>query len=684
MSTAPSAFDPELVDQTRQQLRSLVHEIESLSRSELSPTEFYEGFLNRIVTALAAVGGAVWALEDGRFRLAYQTNLQQTRLAESEENQQKHGLLLRKVAEDGQGALIAPQSGGDGDEAGNPTEFLLVLAALKSDKDVQGVVEIFQRPGGRPTVERGYLRFLLQMCDLAGDFLKTRHLRLFADRQLMWTQLEQFTRLVHEGLDPSQTAYTIANEGRRLIGCDRVSVALRRGRKSRVVAISGQETMDNRSNTVTLLGKLATVVVAGGDELWYTGDTTDLPPQIEEAVEVYADDAHSKLVAVLPLARPRDDAADDEHHPPDYLGALIIEQITDDALTESMRRRIDVVAEHSALALTNARDHNDLFLMPLWRGIGKLRWIVSARTLPKTIAIACTVLLLLLALFLIPAPFQMSGKGKLEPVVKADVFSPVEGVIEKVLVQPGEKVKSGQLLMVMKNPTLNVDLRELEGKVDTARAQIESKDRTLRNDRHLSREQKSEVEGQRAELVASLKTYQAQLALEHEKQQQLEVRSPIDGEVVTWQLEKLLNRPVERGNVLLTVADTNGPWRLEIDMPEDRMGPVARADNELKNDPDRPDTIKGVPVSYILATSPGQSRQGTLTEIARLADVKGDEGNVVLLHVAIDKEDYDPSDLRPGATVTAKVDCGTATLGYVWFHDLFAFVQSRILFRFLP
>ena len=44
--------------------------------------------LNRIVSALAAVGGAVWTVaETGRLRLEYQINLRETRLAESEEDQ---------------------------------------------------------------------------------------------------------------------------------------------------------------------------------------------------------------------------------------------------------------------------------------------------------------------------------------------------------------------------------------------------------------------------------------------------------------------------------------------------------------------------------------------------------------------------------------------------------------------
>src|SRR5262249_34829964 len=155
----------------------------------------------------------------------------------------------------------------------NPTDSLIVLGILKSDQEIRGLVEIFQRAGGRPAVERGYLRFVMQMCDLAEDYLKTRQLRLYSDRQAIWSQLEQFTRLAHGSLEPRATAYTLANEGRRLIECDRVSLAIRKGRKCQIEAVSGQETFDKRSNTVTLLGELATVVVRAGEPLWYTGDT---------------------------------------------------------------------------------------------------------------------------------------------------------------------------------------------------------------------------------------------------------------------------------------------------------------------------------------------------------------------------------------------------------------------------
>jgi hypothetical protein len=85
-------------------------------------------------------------------------------------------------------------------------------------------------------------------------------------------------------------------------------------------------------------------------------------------------------------------------------------------------------------------------------------------------------------------------------------------------------------------------------------------------------------------------------------------------------------------------------------------------------------------VSYILATEPGTVRYGRIAEMHRSAEVRGDEGNTVLIKVAIDKMELPL--LRPGASVTAQVYCGQTVLGYSLLHDVIAFIQSRILFRY--
>src|SRR3989304_3257062 len=259
MSSSEQSLDPQLIEQTKQQIRMLVNEISKLAKSDMAPEEFYGEFLPRVVSALAAVGGAVWVAEgQGRLALGYQINLQETRLRDNQEDQVRHGRLLHKVFLSGEGNLVPPRSGAADDEQGaNPTDFLLVLAPLKAAEETVGVVEIFQRPDTRPATQKGYLRFLGEMGDRAGEFFKSHQLRHFTDRQVLWTQLEEFTRSVHASLHPRETAYTIANEGRRLIECDRVSVAIRKGRKCLVEAVSGQDLVDKRSTTVRLLGRLA-------------------------------------------------------------------------------------------------------------------------------------------------------------------------------------------------------------------------------------------------------------------------------------------------------------------------------------------------------------------------------------------------------------------------------------------
>ena len=70
-------------------------------------------------------------------------------------------------------------------------------------------------------------------------------------------------------------------------------------------------------------------------------------------------------------------------------------------------------------------------------------------------------------------------------------------------------------------------------------------------------EERNQLAGQQAELKQKLASLEEQLALQKDKQLQFDVKSPIDGEVVTWDLNNRLpnGRPVQRGQVLLRVAD---------------------------------------------------------------------------------------------------------------------------------
>jgi hypothetical protein len=679
--SSEQSLDPQLIEQTKQQIRALVNEIAQLTKSGISPEQFYAEFLPRVVSALAALGGAIWTVnEDGRLALQYQMNLGETRLHEREEDQARHGRLLHQVMRSGEGVLVPPQSGtGDEQDAGNPTDFLLVLGPLKTELETLGVVEILQRPDTGVPTQKGYLRFLTQMCDLAAEFFKSQQLRHFSSRQVLWTQLESFAHVVHSTLDPRQAAYIVANEARRLIDCDRVSVAIRKGRKCTIESVSGQDVIDKRSNIIRLLGRLATEVVAAGDPIWYTGDTGDFPPQIEDAIQEYVDESHSKAVAILPLSRESLEPEKEGREKVEAIkegpfGALIIEQIEDSRFDDTTTQRIHVVCRHSATALGNALEYRNIFLMPVWRALGKTHLMMRAKAMPKIVAGTVAVVALLVFLAVFPARFKLEAKGSLEPDSRRDVFARIDGVVDELLVNHGDMVKEGQLLGRLRNTELEVSMAEVVGQRTTTQQEVHSIERVLLQSRDNHRPNVDEENRQRGrllELRKNLESLDAKYRLFLQKQEDLKIMSPISGRVVTWDLHnRLIHRPVQRGQVLMRVGDLEGKWILEIRMPENEMGHVAKAQQEIQAD---------LPVEYILASEPGTTRTGKVREVHYSAEVRGDEGNTVLIKADINQDEVPK--LRPGTSVSAKVLCGERALGYVWFHDVLAFIQSRILFR---
>ena len=233
-------------------------------------------------------------------------------------------------------------------------------------------------------------------------------------------------------------------------------------------------------------------------------------------------------------------------------------------------------------------------------------------------------------------------------------------------------VRKGQLLVTIRNTDLEVAIEGVQGE----RSAVGEKIRNLqqrRRDNRASSADRERISGELEEALKKRDALNAQLKLYGEKQKKLEVTSPRDGQITTWNVyNRLIGRHVERGNVLMEVADPQGPWQLELHMPENRMGHIVSAQKELGND---------LKVTFIPGTDPDVKIEGTIEEVHLAAEVRGEEGNTVLIKVKINKDDL-PHEPRPGATVSAKVYCGRRSIGYVLLHDPLEFIYSRVIFRF--
>jgi multidrug resistance efflux pump len=219
-------------------------------------------------------------------------------------------------------------------------------------------------------------------------------------------------------------------------------------------------------------------------------------------------------------------------------------------------------------------------------------------------------------------------------------------------------------------------MTDVLGRKASSEEQLVATRRSLLEDKGLSNDEKNRMAGRAAQLRREIESLEQQQRLYEHKKTDLEVRSPIDGVIVTWQVrDRLLFRPVERGQVLMSIADKTGEWELEIHMADDRLGHINKALSRAKKEGQK------LEVDYILATDPGTRHYGIVEEIHEQAEVRGEQGNTVLVRITIDPARHEKEELGAGATVTARVNCGKHALGYVWFMDVMAFFQTQIFFR---
>lgn len=661
-------------DQALQEIDDLLEELTRLTRSVSSPRAFHAELLDRAVRALAASGGAFWTPDaGGLLQPEVRVDPAGTQLVDRLRACAGHAELLEAVLRVGEPRLVLPGSaaGSDGRTA-NPTDQLLLVCpvVVESSPTPIGVLEVAQRSGGSPATQQGYLRLVAALCDLAADFHQQRLLRTWQDRAARAGSTEQFAERVHATLETTAVAAAIANEGRRLVQCDRVSVAVLPRGSCRLVAVSGQEQIDRRANIVRRLESLTKAVVSAGEPFWHGERTGPLPPQISGPLHAYLDEAHPQVLAILPLPVAAGDVRGDEPAPS---GALIVERFAGPVVDDPFRERVAWVARQGGLALANALEHERLPFFSLLHALQKTRWLTRARQLPRTLLALLLLAAAALGLIFIPADFDVSGRGALQPELRREIFAGGDGIVAEVRVDHGSPCKPGETLVVLTRSQLDFEMSRVLGEVQTARqrlAGVQAARLELTPQTAADREKYNRLSADEEELKELLTNLAQQQGVLRLQQEELQAKSPIDGQVITWNVRELLEaRPVQRGQALLTVADLAGPWVLEVEVPDDHISHILAARQEQGPE---------LPVSFMLATAPGATYTGQVEKVGLATELRPGEAAHVLVTVRFDRNQV--PQLRPGATVVPRIHCGRRALGYVWFHGLIEAVQKHVLF----
>lgn len=647
----------------------LVEQLAELARSDVTIPEFYAALLDRLRSAVAASGAAVWQSVP---------NKAVVRIAEVGSAPVLGGDLERwakdartSAAQSGGACLILPpnSTGGRGTIV-NPSPTPLVLRPVLPDETNTYLIIVALPATSPPSAQQAAAQLLDLFCEPALDLHQWRELSERRKQQLNLREFDQLVGRLHGSLDLYQTAYTLANDGRLWIGCDRVSVALVQGGRVRVRAVSGAEHVDRRAQQVRSLEALLAAVHASGEPLQSPGESSaELPPQLASKLEEYLDCSHARQILALPLRR--NETADSTKSAKDSIGVLLAESFDAGRPGERLRQRADELARHGGAALAHAIAYHDLPLRPLQERAGRLLRAVRRRPIAVLMAVGCA-LAVAAALVLVPADFTVSATGTLVPQTRRNLFAPTAGVVERIAAEHGQGVAAGDELLQLRDPQLDLDYSRISGEMQTAQARLAAT-RARRSSRS-SAANPQEEDRQLAAEEEQLKQLQdglaAQLQVLERTRDELRVASPIAGVVLTWNPAELLqDRPVRAGQRLLTVADPAGPWVLELPVPDADIGHILAAQ---KRGPVE------LPVTFLLATETAVTHRGQVTHVALNSGTADGQPPSVLVTVSLDGPA--PATARAGAGVIARIHCGRQSLGYVWLHDLIDAIRTQLLF----
>ena len=733
MSATPTkepAESSEKKDKYGRQIEQAFESASKLAGSNLPPADFYQEFLNKTLSAIEAPAGAVWLrTPQGFLQIACQVNLEQVGLESRRGGRQCHNEILRQVFQaapprpiilEPNGRLApapgAPpgQAGPDGGQqvpAANLTDYFALFAPIVTpDRQPFGVLEVFQDTKHDPRMYPTFLNYTFQMAGYASQYHQFSNARAASGMEKTFTQVESFARLIHTTLNPTEVGYHVANEGRKLIECDRLCVGVRHARKKVTVeAVSGADVVEKASTHVRRLRRLMEAVLQWGETLTFKG-TKDagLPPDVSHTLDEYLNESQPKLLIVQPI---RDEREKDQTVA--ARSVLVMESFNPPDLIEPLVQRLDVVGKHAATALYNAAQMKRVPLKPLWWPIAKVQEGVGGKGRFYGITALVVLAALTVAMVFVTYPLRMDAKGQMLPVEIAKIYPPSVGVVKEVRARPGDRIGPDYPAVMMFSDPLTGDFTTLTEKFNDAAGREQAALLSLSTWRG-TEAGKFEVQTQyntskaaRESAGRQLEAMRAAYNLVPNRPGWYEARAPqFDVKLKRpqgtsrWTVlnddrrESLSGRTMQPQDELLRVGNLEGAWHVELKIPQRNVGQINRALDNPQYHKTEAGGRKYLDVDVLLASMPDTRYLGRLyqDEMAQEAVPNKNEHDenepVVTAYVKLNLDDIPQDKWVPrgqfttGLEVRTRIRCGDHALGYSMFHGVWEWFYEKVVFFF--
>jgi hypothetical protein len=668
----------------------LLDEVVRLTANGLQPGEFFQGFLHKVLAALPALAGALWLrTPEGHLQARAQLNLQQLSLEQGPAGRRLRQELIRQAFQLGRVLPRRPSDWSKGAHRELTTVEEALFVPILLQRQVVGLIELWRPSESENASSPWPIALLERLAQAVSSYLSGLLPQERQAARALWVRLEKYAQEVHASLDPTEVAYIVANEGRELIECDRLSVGVRQGKRMAVTAISGADVIDHRGNAVRLMRELLERVVAWNERLVYTGVRDEsLPAPVLQALDAHLAESPARLLAVLPLRSIHGESGRPA-------SVLLLESFESVAAVEPLLARLEVVGRHAGNALANASAYRSIPMRFLWRPIARVQEGLGGKARSLLMAAVAAVSVLILVLCFVSYPLKLSADGQLLPQERHWIYSPVEGQIVRFEegVQPGSAVRENQSLVLLYDVRLEMTIVGLSNEISVAQQAIEALSRqesgaASESDRLRFGAERRQKELLRDRKLRELSALKERTGADESKPGTFWLRAPCAGTVLNSGFrETLTHRSIRPSEPLLRIGDKTKHWEIEVNIPQKHIARMIEAfetsgqDSELDVDlmllscPTR--VFRGKLARNRLAAEAGPNREESLSSGSVLV------GSVRLDGADIAEADRIPPDLLlSGTEVRAKIRCGDRPAGYCLFYGLWEFLNEKILFLF--
>ena len=237
--------------------------------------------------------------------------------------------------------------------------------------------------------------------------------------------------------------------------------------------------------------------------------------------------------------------------------------------------------------------------------------------------------------------YRVTADARLEGSIQRAIVAPIKGYIATASVRPGDVVQADQVIATLDKKDLELE----RSKWQSEQAKLQREYRSAMAERN-----RSEV----SILSAQLQQARVQLQLVEEQLSRTELVAPFEGIVVEGDPGQSLGAPVERGDLIYTLAPLQA-YRVVLQVDERDIGELA----------------EGQQGTLTLSSLPGNTQDIKVTRITPVASVEDGRNRFRVEADLLDAGEH----VRPGMEGVGKITIEERRWLWIWTHRLTNWVR---------